>query len=330
MPRMSPGRQRLFLVLKTVLTLLLIGFVAWKFVGDLRSPDLAHRTAFRVEYLIPAGLLYLLCHTLWGTFWWQLLRGQGVEVTWFTGVRAYFVSQIGKYVPGKAWVLILRIGLLRSEKTRPTVVVVTGLYETLTNMAAGAVLGVALLPWSGLADRLNDLQRYGLFGLTLMPLALLGLNRLVRRVAAKYRGPDAAPIPVPSIRLLARGMLQACVGWALLGLSLWLTACGLSADPPPLTGETYLHSLSGVCIAYVIGFVVLFSPAGAGAREWVLQEVLTRQMDGVAGANVVATAIAVGLRALWTVFEFVCIAVLWFITPHSRRGGGGSDNEGTT
>jgi len=324
MPGMSPGRKRLLVVVKSVLALLLIGFVAWRFAGYLQSPELEYRTAFRVQYLIPAGLLYLLCHTLWGTFWWQLLRGQGVPVSWYAGVRAYFVSQIGKYAPGKAWVLMLRIGLLRSEQTRPTVIIVTGLYETLTNMAAGAMLGVALLPWSGLADQLSELQRYGLFGLALLPLALLGLNRLVRRVATKYRGPDAPPIPVPSLGLLARGLVQATVGWALLGLSLWLTACGLSAELPPLTGEAYLQYLSGVCLAYVVGFVVLISPAGLGAREWVLQAVLARQLNGAEG---LAAAIAFGLRVVWTLFEILCMLGLWFIAPLSSGGERGANNE---
>jgi hypothetical protein len=313
---MSPGRKRLFLILKSTLAAALLVAVGWKFYDLLRAPELSQRATVRVEYLLPAGLLYLTCHTLWGTFWWQLLRGQGVAVGWFAAVRAYFVSQVGKYVPGKAWVLLLRVGLLRNVDVRPTTVIVTGAYETLTNMAAGAVLGFCLLPWSGLAESLSDLQRYGLFGLTLMPLGLLGLNRLVRRVAKKYRSPDAPPVPVPSLLLLARGMVQATAGWCLLGLSLWLTACGLCTDPPPLTVDSYLQYLSGVCLAYVIGFVVLVAPAGAGAREWVLQLVLERQLvvsEG-ASAGAVAAAVAVGLRLVWTAFEAAWAVGLW-LTP---------------
>jgi hypothetical protein len=318
---MSGGRKRLYLVLKLVLAGVILAAVGWKFYTLLRAPELAQRATVRVGYLIPAGLLYLACHTLWGTFWWQLLRGQGVAVSWFAGVRAYFVSQVGKYVPGKAWVLLLRVGLLRGVDARPTTVIVTGAYETLTNMAAGAVLGACLLPWSGLSDQLDDLQRYGLFGLTLLPLGLLGLNRLVRRVAKKYRGPDAPPVPVPSLLLLARGLVQATVGWGLLGLSLWLTACGLCTDPPPLTAESYLQYTCGVCISYVLGFIVLVAPAGAGVREWVLLKVLERQLavsEGAAAgaaAGAVAAAIAVGLRIVWTAFEAVLAAGLWLWEP---------------
>lgn len=320
---MSPGRKRLLYALKALLAVVILVAVGWWFARLLADPSLTGRTAFRIGYLIPAGLLYLACHTLWGTFWWQLLRGQGVAVSWFAGVRAYFVSQIGKYVPGKAWVLVLRVLLLRGTDVRPTVVLVTGVYETLTNMAAGAVLGVCLLPWSGLADGLSELQRYGLFGLTLMPLVLLGLNRLVRRVANKYRGPDAPAVPVPSLRLLAQGMAQATVGWCLLGLSLWLTTCGLCTDPPPLSATTFLQDLSGVSLAYVIGFVVLVSPAGVGAREWALQTVLERQLAvSEPAAGPVAAAVALALRVVWTAFEVVAMAGL-FLAPLSPWGEGG-------
>jgi glycosyltransferase 2 family protein len=250
--------------------------------------------------------------------WWQLLRDQGLTVSWYTAVRAYFVSQIGKYVPGKAWVLLLRVGLLKSVQARPATVIVTGLYETLTSMAAGAVLGVILLPWSGLAEQLNQWQRYSLFGLALLPLAVLGLNRLVRRVASKYRSPESPSVPVPSVTRLVLGLLQATVGWTLLGLSLWLTTCGLAAEPPAFKPDFYLRCLCGVCVAYVFGFIVLVSPAGVCAREWVLQTVLARAFGETASNSEVesiAAAVAIGLRVVWTLFEMLCMLVLWLLPP---------------
>ena len=145
---MSPVRKRLLFALKTALAVVVIAAVCWHFYGLLTKPEVQQQLTFRVEYLLPAGLLYLACHTLWATFWVQLLRGQGVSVSWLAGVRAYFVSQVGKYVPGKALVILLRVGLMKGKVATPTVIIVTGTYETLTNMAAGAVLGACLLPVS--------------------------------------------------------------------------------------------------------------------------------------------------------------------------------------
>src|SRR4051812_14939323 len=103
---MSVTRKRAWLVVKTVAAVVIVAAVGWRFYGWLTAPELPrHPLTVRPEYLLPAGLLYLAAHTLWGTFWVQLLRSQGGNVPWLVGVRAYFVSQFGKYVPGKALVL---------------------------------------------------------------------------------------------------------------------------------------------------------------------------------------------------------------------------------
>ena len=142
---MSHARRRLYLALKTAVAVGLIAAVGWQFAKLLRSPELAeHEFRVRWPYLVFAGLLYLAAHTLWGTFWVQLLRSQRPGFAWSVGIRAYFLSQFGKYVPGKAWVLLLRVGLLRGRGLSPAVIGVTATYETLTSMAAGSRSGLAL------------------------------------------------------------------------------------------------------------------------------------------------------------------------------------------
>ena len=89
---------------------------------------------------------------------------------------------------------------------------VTATYETLTSMAAGAVLGVCLLPWTGFGDRVEEkvgpVIWFGLAAVAGLPLVLGVLNRVAARIAHKRRGPDARPLPSPSVGLLARGLLQ--------------------------------------------------------------------------------------------------------------------------
>ncbi len=294
--------------------LVIIGAVAYTFAGLLGSPALkAREFHIRYTYLLPAGLLYLMCHTLWGTFWVQLLRGQGVRISWLAGVRVYFVSQFGKYVPGKAWVILLRIGLLRGRGISPAVIAVTGTYETLTNMAAGAVVGVCFLPWAGLGIEFGSAKGFALLGLCAVPLVLVLLNRLGRRVIRKYRGPDARPLPAPALGLIARGFVQALLGWAMLALSLWLTVCGLAAEPSAPTLDAFLQDLSAVAISYVTGFAAIILPGGFGAREEVLKAMLSGQLVASEGgaAEAVAALVAVTLRIVWTVFEVAFALALW-------------------
>ncbi len=321
---MSRTRKRLLLLVKSAVAVALVAGVGWHFWRLLSSDELArHDLTVRFEYLIPAGILYLGCHTLWGTFFVQLLRYEGAAVPWRTGVRAYFVSQFGKYVPGKAWVILLRMMLLRGYEASPAAVGFTATYETLTSMAAGAVLGVCLLPWTGFGgvveERVGPGIWLGLAAVAGLPLVLGALNRVVVRMARKRRGPDARPLPSPSVGLLAWGLLQDAFGWCLLGLSLWATVQAVAPRPAGLTAGDFLQCLAAAAVSYVAGFVILVSPGGLGAREAVLLVMLTgplRSAVGEALAGPLAAVVAVVLRLVWTAFEVgFALMLYWLARP---------------
>ncbi|HYH64231.1 MAG TPA: hypothetical protein VD866_05990, partial [Urbifossiella sp.] len=148
---MAGRRARLWLVVKTLLAAAIVVAVGLQFARILGQPALnPYPFDLRVGYLIPAGVLYLLAHCCWGSFWVRLLRSQGVNVSLVHGLRAYFVSQYGKYVPGKAWVVFIRVAMLRGVGGGKSLAVgVTAVYETLTSVAAGALLAAPLLPQLG-------------------------------------------------------------------------------------------------------------------------------------------------------------------------------------
>jgi glycosyltransferase 2 family protein len=307
---MSLSRKSVLLAVKTAAAVVLIAAVGRHFARLLDRPELReHPLTLRPEYLIPAGILYLGAHTLWGTFWVQLLRSQGANLPWLTGIRAYFVSQFGKYVPGKVWVLALRVGMLRPLGLSPGVVAVTGTYETLTSMGAGALIAVCLLPWTGPAVGLdlNSEKGVALLGLAGLPVVV----GVIHRLAAKS-------LVSPSPWLLARGVVQDAVGWVLLGFSLWLTVLAVLPDGPGLTPDVFLQDLGAVALSYVAGFVVLVSPGGLGAREFILQLALTPQLEPSTGsaAGGLAAVVALVLRFVWTVFEVIfSLGLWWFARP---------------
>jgi len=309
-------RKKLWLVVKSVLAVAILIGVAGYFAKILNDSqfDLSRLTV-RFEYLVPAGLLYLLAHCFWGSFWVRLLHGQGIRVSWFAGMRAYFVSQFGKYVPGKAWVVLMRVGMLRHDAhAHPIPVAVTAVYETLCSMAAGALIGVLLLPRLGVLPVEVSSQASALIAMAAFPVVLGVLNKLAARVVAKRRGPDARPLPAPSVFLLAQGLLHGACGHCLLGLSLGLTIQAVVPDAAPVV-ETYPADLGANAISYVAGFLVVVAPGGLGAREFVLATALAPRFAGTLGkepAAALAVVVALLLRLAWTVAEVVLAAVLYF------------------
>lgn len=271
----------------------------------------------RVQYLIPAALLYLLAHLCWSTFWVRLLHFEGVQVSWYVGLRTYYISQFGKYVPGKVLVPLMRMGMLRCHGAHPVPVGVTAVYETLTSMAAGALLGVLFLPALGVLPPQIAGNYVLLFGVAALPIGLGVLNKLAARIAKKKRGPDARPLPAPSIFLLAQGLLHGACGYCLLAVSLGLTIRGLIPNAPDWSSETFAVDMAAVALSYVAGFVIAVAPGGLGAREFAMQLALTPQLAPAFGdgAAALAVVIALTLRLTWTVAEVTVGLLLYAKKP---------------
>lgn len=307
------NRRRLIVAGKLLLAAVLIGAVTVHFARLLRKPELAAEpTVLHPPLLIAAGMLYLTAHTLWATVFVQLLRSTGQPVGWRQGVRAYFVSQLGKYVPGKAWVIVLRAGVLRQQGLNPVLVGVAATYEALTSMAAGALLAVMLLPWAGLGDLLPKWAWLVLGGLALLPAAAGALHKVGAKIAEKKRG-QAARWPAPPSTVLMLGLAQCALGWCLLAVGLWCTVEGLSFGDGRFDLERLLMMLAAVSLSYVAGFVILVTPGGLGARELVLQMVLFEQFKPHPAAEGRAVVVALVVRLVWTAAEVLLAVTLYWI-----------------
>ena len=91
---------------------------------------------------IPCGMLALLP----ACFAWQRIVGDfGQNVSWPNSFYAYFLGHFGKYVPGKAMAVVLRVGELHRHGVAARPAVVSVFIETLTGIATGAILGACLI-----------------------------------------------------------------------------------------------------------------------------------------------------------------------------------------
>jgi hypothetical protein len=311
-------RRILVRAVESVVALLLAAAVGWHFHNILKGIDFAQLPIrVRVEFLVPAGMLYLLAHLCWSTFWVRLLHFEGIHVSWFVGLRTYYISQFGKYVPGKVAVPLMRIVMLRPHGGHPVPVGVTAVYETLTSMAAGALLGVLFLPALGMLPPEVSGKTALLFGVAALPIGLGVLNKLAARIAQRKRGPDARPLPAPSLLLLAQGLLHGACGYCLLALSLGLTIRGLIPAAPEWSAETFAVDMAAVALSYVAGFVIAVAPGGLGAREVAIQLTLTPQLAPAFGdqAAALAVVIALTLRLAWTAAEVAVGLPLYLMKP---------------
>ena len=313
------GRKWLLLAAK----LAVIALVVWAVRATLASAlrDLAdYRWEIHPLLLSAAGVLYLagLMPAAW--FWHRLLASTGQHLAFWPAVRAYYISQIGKYVPGKAMVLILRTSLVRAARLDTALVVASIFLETLSAMATGSLLALIVIAiaypkqmvtahlWSHTELSVPlVVVAAGLFAATALPTLPPVLRMIVRLLGMGRVRPEALEqLESAGYGVLAAGWGALAVGWVLQALAMWAVVRGVGAASD-LWSDLPLH-LAAVALAVVAGFLALL-PGGLGVREVVLVPLLApRYGPGT------ALVCAVMLRLVTLVAEVIVCVILYAST----------------
>ncbi|MER3416287.1 MAG: hypothetical protein C4297_08775 [Gemmataceae bacterium] len=291
--------------LRWALTALVLAGAGWALAEPL-AEAMQKSHVWSLPWLTVAAGAYLVGVAFSAWYWHIVLRALGQRPRLWTLVRAYYIGHLGKYVPGKALVVVIRAALVRSEAVQVTPAVVAVFYETLTCMASGALLGLLVLLW------LDSWPPVGgwvavLVLAVLFPVIPGVFNAAVRWLTRPFAGPDCDSWARLHYGHLLVGLLLCAVSWVLWGGSAWAVLRGCSEQQLPIPAEWTLlcRCVAAVSLATVAGFVIP-TPAGLGTREWVLMELLA---PTVGQASAALTAVLV--RVTWIVAEILVAGVLW-------------------
>ncbi len=304
----SKLKQSLLSLAKVVLGLVVLVAAGKEVLGAL-----ARMESSQVRISAPMLGLSLLCYlvgmAVFADFWRRAVGCLGGKVPRLDCYFAYFVSQLGKYVPGKAWVILIRYALIGRNRLGFRAVTASSVYETFNVMGFGALLSFLALLFLGGDPTLLWLA----LGLSAALLAASHppVSAWVAAVAGWGANRQESVMPVPSWRVLWKGAPLLIVGWVLAGASFPLAGAGIGVDYPGLREVVLTGAASG--LAVVAGFVVLVAPAGLGVREWLLVQTL-----GPSVGEGPAALVAVAARGLQVCGELVMAALLYGL----KRAGG--------
>lgn len=231
-----------------------------------------YKWQFDLAWLSLGGVVYLLALLPSALFWRQILAAMGQTAGIGETVRAYYIGHLGKYVPGKALVVILRAGLVRSHRVDPVVAGTSVFVETLTMMAVGSVFSAVVIPfWFP--------HRWPLIAAVVGLALLMGLPtlppvfRMVVRGVPFLRSDPLRRECLDRLRAstLVWGWVANVIGWLVAGLALWAVMRSLGGPTGNLAGLPLYAA--AVAIASVGGFLSMI-PAGLFVREAILVELL--------------------------------------------------------
>jgi len=217
--------------------------------------------------------------------WRAVLADLGSPLPVRVAARVFFVSQVGKYLPGGVWNIVAaaEMGVDHAISRRRSV---SGmLVALLVSIVTGLLLAVVAIAFAPRAA----VESYGWvawsFPVFLVLLAPPVLNRLLGHALRLTRRP---PLEQP---LSARGVVAssawALAGWVAAGVQVWLIATALGMEGGL---GTLAQAVGAYALAWTVGFLVVVVPAGVGVREAVLGAMLAGLLDG--GAVVVTVLLS--------------------------------------
>ena len=285
----------------------------WTELASLRATT--HPSWWRIA---ASGVVVFASYGVLVETWRRTVVAWGERLPWASAARIWFVSNLGKYVPGKIWQIGAMGALAQRAGVSGVAAIGSSLVVNLVNVAAGfmvvALAGSARLAGPGLLP-----------GIVLCLLGLLALPWLLPRLMRFASRLTGREMPRPRIPPVAIGVaIVGCtVAWALYGIAFRELAVALFG---PRAGSPAAYT-AVFTLSYLVGYLTFLAPGGVGARELSLLALLS-----AAGLEVGAQAtLLVIVSRLWlTVLEAVPGLVLLVLRRPRLPNPGPSQNGSQT
>lgn len=284
-----------------------VGLAVWALVAEREGvADAARRVSLGA--LVAALAVTVASVGAAGMVWREVLADLGSRLPLRVAARIFFIGQLGKYLPGSVWPVVMQAelgadaGLPRRRTASATVVFM------LVALVSALLVVLACLPF---ADVVPD-GFWPAVVLVVPVLLVLHPRILVPAIDRVLRVLGREPLGRPTtLAGTARALAWAVLSWVGAGGQVALLATALGA---PADASTVLLAIGGYTLAWAVGFVVVIAPAGAGPREVALVAVLSPVLDR--GALLV---LALASRVLFTLADLVTAGAAVVAARRRRR-----------
>ena len=225
----------------------------------------------------------------------------GDSPRWAIATAAQLLGHLGKYVPGKAMVVVIRAGVLSRDKVGLLAATTSIFTETFSMMAMGAAIACAVT-WFLPVPSWIILTAMAMSVLAFIPT----LPPVIRRILPRIGKSSSLNTEKIDWRWAFKTWSLTVLSWGLIGASFTAVVASVpGANDLPSLGELYAVSTAAIGLALVAGFASLL-PGGAGVRELVLFTIL-----GIAVDPAQAIFAAIAARGVFLIVEIISGTLSW-------------------
>ena len=296
------NRQRLFSVARVAIAVVVLAAVVYAVVKNW-SDVAVHLGQISWGTFALSTLAAALGTWLTMLGWRVVLADLGSDLHLAPASGVFFVGQLGKYLPGSLWSVLVQADMARRLGVPRRRTAVAGFVAIGFALLAGGLIG---LPAASLL--LGGDSGFDWWVLLAVPIiVVLCVPRLLNAIiAAGLRLLRRAPLEHElSGRAVVRTVLVMVLAWLAFGVHTLLLARAVSSDGvlhPDLT----VAAMSGYALSVSLGMLTVVLPAGLGAREGVLTLVLATALPTPAAA-----AVAITSRFIVTIVDVVAALAGW-------------------
>lgn len=256
-----------------------------------------------------AVFFYFLYKITLASLWHYMTKLNQCGIGYFKAITAYLYSILGKYIPGKVFMLLARIPAYEEEGTPIRKVTVCFFLENICTLLGAAFLfliSLLFFPNDILAD-----YKWATVGLVIVFFICINpkiINFFLKFLEKIIKKKDLI-IPITYAQMI-KVVLLFIGNWIIVGIGFYMLTC--SIYPLPMSEMLYTAGIFG--LSCIIGILAVFAPSGLGVREGILVLGLSLIMP-----EEYAVIISIVSRLWMTVSELALIGIAFVVNKVMRR-----------
>ncbi len=305
----EPGKKKTWIkVLKYGFLVLVAIFLARYFY---ENADTYRNLNVTIHWPVFAGAVgfYFLYKITLASLRHYMTKLNGCGINYFKAITAYLYSILGKYIPGKVFMLLARIPAYEEAGAPIRKVTICFFLENICTLLGAAFLFlVSLLFFPN--DLLADYQWAAIalvvvFFICINPKIINFFLRILEKVIHK----KDMEIPITYGEMI-KVVLLFIGNWVIVGIGFYMLTC--SIYPIPMSEMLYSAGIFG--LSCIIGILAIFAPSGLGVREGILVLGL-----GLIMPEEYAVIISIVSRLWMTVSELALIGIAFVVNQVMGR-----------
>ncbi|MDE7195322.1 MAG: flippase-like domain-containing protein [Oscillospiraceae bacterium] len=301
------NKDKLLKALKIIFGVLVVVFLAWYFWKN--WDEFSEKImSVNIGIFIVSMLFYFVYKITLASLWHYITKINGCSIRYEKAVTSYLYSILGKYIPGKVFMLAARLTYYKEEEAPLSKVTVCFFIENVCTLLGAAMLFIVSLFFfpNELLENYKwlTLLLIAAFFVCIHPKIINFVLRLIGKIFKKN-----LEIPMKYSQML-KVVLLFIGNWLIVGFGFFI----LTKSIYPAAEWSQLLYCAGIWgVSAIMGILAIFAPSGLGVREGII----------VAGLMLImpqsdAMVISVVSRLWQTIPELLLVAMA-FVYSRIRR-----------